>query len=132
MCFSHFKYLMQIYQLLEERKHNVNVIMLSSLLSRQYTLLSDNDQIEFINGIEKSSDPHRWSCLARIIDPQKKKLLQQQIDASAANSEIASNLKTLEDQPTLNNLFSLVSRSMLYIITYISKNIATQYYIVSM
>ncbi|OXU19968.1 hypothetical protein TSAR_012868 [Trichomalopsis sarcophagae] len=108
MCFNHFKHLMQIYELLEERKHNVNVVMLSTLLSRQYAFLSEKDKIEVINSIEKSSDPHKWSCLARIVDPQKMQLLRQQIDASTANSEIASNLKTLEEQPTLHNLGSLV------------------------
>lgn len=108
MCYSHFKYLMQIYELLGERKYNVNVIILSNLLSRQYTFLSDKDKIDFIDGIVKSSDPHRWNQIARILDPQKKIQLQQQVDVSAVNSGISTNLRTLEEQPTLTNLFALV------------------------
>ncbi|XP_014215891.1 uncharacterized protein C1orf112 homolog [Copidosoma floridanum] len=109
LCYSHFKYLMLVYEKLEDRKNHVNTVMLSNLLSRQYTFLSDKDKHDFISGIKKNSSSHGWDSIAQVVNEEKRKLLQLQVDAFDANNRIANDLKILEEQPNLDNLCSLMN-----------------------
>lgn len=110
VCCDHFKYLLQVYEMLEERTNNINVLILSQLICRQYAILSEKNKNDYLNSITKTSDPRQWSLLTRIIDMQKKKQIQQQIDASNIITQISTNPKNLEEQPSLSNFCLLVSK----------------------
>ncbi|XP_058799570.1 FIGNL1-interacting regulator of recombination and mitosis-like isoform X2 [Phymastichus coffea] len=108
MCYSTFKYLWQIYDLLEHRESHMNVVILSNLLCRQFKFLDDNDKNDFMTGITIAIKPHQWRLIARMTDAQKKKQIQRQIDAAAVNSRISLDLKNLEEQPSLCNMTTLM------------------------
>lgn len=110
MCYNYFKYLLQIHGLLKNRSNSMNAIILSNLLSRQFSCLSDKDSVDFIDNIEKNADFHHWKPFVRNFDKVVKKQLQQRIDTEAINLKISESLKNLEDQPCLNTFETLVRK----------------------
>ncbi|XP_011495016.1 PREDICTED: uncharacterized protein C1orf112-like [Ceratosolen solmsi marchali] len=108
VCYNHFKYLIQIYEMLKERKNNLNVVILCNLIGRLYNFLLDTDKIDYINGLKNTCDPHSWSPITRVMDVQEKKQLQRKLDVISVHDRIAKDLRNLEEQPSLNSLDSLM------------------------
>lgn len=108
MCYSSFKYLWQIYELLEHREYHTNVVVLSNLIKRQYEFLTEEDKIDFANGITSTTEPHQWRLIARMLDAQRMLQVQQRIDTAAVNDRLSLDLKNLEEQPSLRNIKVLV------------------------
>jgi hypothetical protein len=101
---------MQLYKMLKERKNHFNVVMLCNLIGRQYNFLSDSDKLDCINNFTNASDPHCWSPVTKIMDMEEKEQLQRKLNVTTIHDNILEHLRNLEQQPSLNNLYTLVSK----------------------
>ncbi|KAJ8668535.1 hypothetical protein QAD02_010198 [Eretmocerus hayati] len=108
LCYQHFQYLVGIHQKLRKRSNSFNVVVLSDLIRRLFTLLAESNKTDFINSIHKNSDPHTLRPVGRVLDAKKKEMLQRQLDVSSTNERISDDLKALEVKPSLSSLQTLM------------------------